>query len=50
MYALLSMVNNKADWPVARQDKVRWGNQIDDWDEEGQSWERQQETTKEARY
>lgn len=36
-YVLLSLVNNKAVWPVAGQDKVRQGNQTEDWDEEGQS-------------
>ena len=29
-YALLSLVNKEADWPIARQDKVRWDNQTED--------------------
>ena len=35
-YASLSLINNKAVWPIARQDKVRWDNQTEDWDKEGQ--------------
>ena len=36
-YALLSLVNNKTDWPIARQDKIRWDNQTEDRDEERQT-------------
>lgn len=36
-YVLLPLVNKEVEWPVARQDKVRWGNQTGYWDEEGQS-------------
>ena len=36
-YVLLSLVNDKVVWPIAGQDKVRRDNQIEDWDEEGQS-------------
>ena len=29
-YVLLSLVNKEADWPIARQDKVRRDNQTED--------------------
>lgn len=41
-YVLLPLVNNKADWPIARQDKVRRDNQTKDLDEEGYTPERRE--------
>ena len=36
-YVLLSLANDKADWPMARQDEVGQHNKSGGSDEEGQS-------------
>lgn len=28
LYVIFSLVNEKADWPVARQNKARWESQL----------------------
>lgn len=45
-YVLLPLVNKKDVEPVASQDIIRWNNQTEDLDEEGQSGERLEQLPK----